>query len=214
MPPRAKDFDRNVFINCPFDNDYLPLARALVFAVLACGFEPRIATERSDSGEVRVEKIRELIQSSRLSIHDLSRMEPLGPADLPRFNMPFELGLDHGCRHWGGAHLKGKQCLILEKERFRFQRVLSDISGSDIRPHGNDPEELVQQVRSWLRVVGKKSSLPPAGRVWENLSFFRSHLEIMLDREGYSAKEIAALEMTEYIDFVKSWMPTSPDSPG
>jgi hypothetical protein len=211
MPPRTEGFDRNVFINCPFDAEYLPLAHALVFTVLACGLRPRLATERSDSGEVRVEKIRGLIQSSRLSIHDLSRMEPLHPDDLPRFNMPFELGLDLGCRHWGSAHLKSKQCLILDKERYRFQRVLSDISGSDIRAHANEPEQLVQQVRSWLRVVTREG-LPPAGRVWEKLSAFRTHLEITLGREGFSAREAEALEMTEYIDFVRTWMPTVEDS--
>lgn len=211
MPPRPDGFGRNVFINCPFDADYLPLARSLVFTVLACGFQPRIATERSDSGEVRVEKIRELIQSSRLSIHDLSRMEPLRPDELPRFNMPFELGLDLGCRHWGGAHLKGKQCLILDRERYRFQRALSDIAGSDIRAHSNDPEQLVQEVRSWLRVVTRES-LPPAGRIWERLSFFRSHLEIVLSREGFSTREAEALEMAEYVDFVRTWMATVDDT--
>ncbi len=101
MPPRSADFDRSVFINCPFDSEFLPLAQALVFSILRLGLEPRIATERADSGETRVQKIRELIRSSRFSIHDLSRMEPLGPHDLPRFNMPFELGLDLGCRYYG-----------------------------------------------------------------------------------------------------------------
>ena len=140
QPDRA--FDHNVFINCPFDADYLPLLRALLFTVIESGFEPRIASEQADSGIVRVDKIKELIQASRYSIHDISRMEPLGDGDLPRFNMPFELGLDLGCRDFGSGHLSTKRCLILERDRYRYQRVLSDIAGNDIQAHGADPQRV------------------------------------------------------------------------
>jgi len=205
MPPPTEGFGRNVFINCPFDADYLPLARILVFCVLRCGFQPRIATERSDSGEVRVEKIRELIQSSRYSIHDLSRMEPLRPEDLPRFNMPFELGLDLGCRYYGTARLKSKQCLILETERYRYQKVLSDIAGNDIRAHHDDPEQLVQELRDWLRVSSGEPLLPVV-KLWDQLNRFGDHLETLLRQQGYSERNAQALEMAEYISFVKNWM--------
>jgi len=36
-------FDRNVFINCPFDDGYMPLLRPLLFTVYCLGFQPRIA---------------------------------------------------------------------------------------------------------------------------------------------------------------------------
>jgi hypothetical protein len=48
------DFKSNVFINCPFDEDYLPLLRPLLFTVVYLGFNPRIASERSDSAENRL----------------------------------------------------------------------------------------------------------------------------------------------------------------
>jgi hypothetical protein len=38
-------FETNVFINCPFDGDYLPLLRPMLFCVLSLGLEPRIALE-------------------------------------------------------------------------------------------------------------------------------------------------------------------------
>lgn len=41
----------NVFINCPFDDEYQPLFRALVFAVQDCGFVARSALERDDGSE-------------------------------------------------------------------------------------------------------------------------------------------------------------------
>ncbi len=33
MPERAKQFDSNVFINCPFDSQYVPLLRAMIFSL-------------------------------------------------------------------------------------------------------------------------------------------------------------------------------------
>ena len=48
--------ERNVFINCPFDQKYRPLLRALLFAVYDCGFRARSALEVEDSGEVRVQR--------------------------------------------------------------------------------------------------------------------------------------------------------------
>lgn len=93
-----ENFDKNIFVNCPFDKDFLPLLKPLLFTIMYCGFNPRIALERLDSGEVRLVKIKELIDSSRYSIHDLSRIKSKGSGEYFRLNMPFEIGLDLGCR--------------------------------------------------------------------------------------------------------------------
>ena len=58
----ANNFSNNVFINCPFDSDYISLLRPLLFTILYLGYNPRIASERSDSGEARFQKICELIE--------------------------------------------------------------------------------------------------------------------------------------------------------
>lgn len=55
----------NVFVNCPFDDEYFPLLRPLRFTIVFAGYHPRIATERSDSGENRLDKICGLIRESR-----------------------------------------------------------------------------------------------------------------------------------------------------
>jgi hypothetical protein len=136
MPTDPAGFEQSVFLNCPYDKEYRPFLRALTFTVLECGFVPRLASDEDDSGVARVEKIKTLIPSCRFSVHDISRMEPLASGDLPRFNMPFELGLDLGCRFYGGGALATKRCLILERDPHRYKAVLSDISGNDIRPAG------------------------------------------------------------------------------
>ena len=87
--------EKNVFINCPFDNQYFTLLKPLFFTLIYLDLNPQIS-ETSDSGQVRLLKIKELMADSKYSIHDLSRMEPLKDNELPRFNMPFECGIDFG----------------------------------------------------------------------------------------------------------------------
>ena len=128
MPTRFED---NVFINCPFDDDYCPLFDAIVFAVHDAGFVARCALETSDSAQNRLQKIMEIIGACKYGIHDVSRTEPDEAHNLPRFNMPLELGIDLGCRRFGSKNHKQKLLLILDREPYRYQKFMSDIIGGD-----------------------------------------------------------------------------------
>ena len=97
-PRKAVDTSLDVFINCPFDSAYRPLFEAAVFATFDCGFHPRCSLEIEDSSQVRIEKINRIIQQSRLAIHDISRTELDSTFQLPRFNMPLELGIFLGAK--------------------------------------------------------------------------------------------------------------------
>lgn len=197
-------FERNVFINCPFDKEYIPLLRALIFTVIHLGFNPKIATERADSGETRIEKIRELIETSKWSIHDLSRISSLKNKDINRMNMPFELGIDMGCKFYKGGVAKTKRCLILEKEKYNYQKALSDISGSDIKNHNNEPEELVLQVRNWF--VGNSVQPATSGtQIWDIFNEFMVDFEQEISRKGFKKKDLEAMTAPEYIYFIKEW---------
>ena len=103
-------YSKNVFINCPFDRDYYPLLKSLIFTILYLDFVPRIAQTQS-SGKSRIEQIMEHIEQSMYGIHDLSRSRALKKGEFPRFNMPYELGLDIGCYRYGGAKYKNKRRL-------------------------------------------------------------------------------------------------------
>ena len=95
-PPRAAAAtNSNVFINCPFDDDYLPCFEALLFAITVSGYRVRCALEDNDAGDIRFENLKRLIRESDHTIHDLCRVE-LNQENLPRFNKPFELGLMMG----------------------------------------------------------------------------------------------------------------------
>jgi hypothetical protein len=153
-------YSRSVFINCPFTEDYAPIFRALVFAVVDCGFVPRSALEIVDGGEIRLQKIERLIEESKFGIHDLSNMTLDTNSNLPRFNMPFELGIFLGAKRFGEAAQKKKRCLVLDSAPFRYQQALSDIAGQDIKSHNGDPTEAIRCARTFLRAVSDRNDLP------------------------------------------------------
>ena len=108
-----EDFEDNVFINCPFDDEYKPLLKVLIYVIIKIGLIPRLALERNDSAEVRLSKIKEILEESKYSIHDLSRAKSLKEGEYYRLNMPFELGLDYGCKVYNSNKIyKTKKFLI------------------------------------------------------------------------------------------------------
>jgi hypothetical protein len=147
MPGRRGSVAASVFINCPFDNQYWPIFEAVVFTVVACGFPPRCALEELDSGTVRLTKIQRIIRGCRFGIHDLSRVELAAANSLPRFNMPFELGLDIAAKAFGVGAVRRKQFLILDSAPYRYQQFISDISGQDIGCHDGSPDRAIDIVR-------------------------------------------------------------------
>jgi hypothetical protein len=147
---RSVPYDRQVFLNCPFDDDYYPLLRAAVFTIHACEFTARIALENTGSENVRLDRLVQMIRECRLGIHDLSRVHLTSSTDLPRFNMPFECGVFFGARRFGTQAQSRKRFLLLDKEPYQYQKTMSDAAGLDPRVHGNDPEKLIVCVRDFL----------------------------------------------------------------
>ncbi|MFC1986171.1 hypothetical protein ACFLWC_04170 [Chloroflexota bacterium] len=209
MPKKPSKFSRSVFVNCPFDAQYRPLLWSLLFTILECDLEPRIASESSDSGTARIDKIKSLIKSCRYSIHDISRIEPVGANKLPRFNMPFELGLDLGCRQFGQKQLKSKKCLVLEKSRYRYQKVLSDIAGCDIKAHREDAKALITQTRNWI-CENISTGVIAGSMIWERYNIFISLVEEALINSGCTKREIRSMPVPEYLSFVKPWIKANP----
>jgi|SRR5271166_4252055 len=147
--PRAapkRRYNDSIFVNCLFDAEYEPIFHAIVFAIHDCGYVARCALEAYDSGDVRIEKILDIIDQCRLGIHDISRAE-LNEHGLPRFNMPLELGLFLCARRWERGKTK-KIALILDLEPHRNQIFCSDISGQDIQVHKKEPIEAIKVVRN------------------------------------------------------------------
>jgi hypothetical protein len=198
-------FKDNVFINCPFDAQFLDLLRPLLFTVVYLKLVPRIALEAMDSGKVRIEKIVELIKAPRYAVHDLSRIAAAGPGDLFRLNMPFELGLDLGARFFGDRAFKTKKCLILEAEAYRYKAALSDLSGSDIASHRNEPLKVVVAVRNWLKNACRIDAPGPT-LIWDSFNYFMADIHVDLLDRGFSEDDVRELPIPELIEYMQTWV--------
>lgn len=198
-------YDKSIFVNCPFDDGYQPLLKTLLFSIIYMGYKPRIALESQDSAEVRISKIIGIIKESRFGIHDLSRIKSTKRGEYFRLNMPFELGLDIGCKTFGGKKFKNKKCLIFEKDRYEYQKALSDISGSDIIAHHNSAETICKEIRNWLTNVAEIPEPPSPTAVWLAWVDFNAWLFGNLSEKGYSKIDIENISIKEIIKYINKW---------
>ena len=201
-------YDTSVFINCPFDPAYRPLFEAVVFATFNCGFIPRCTLEVEDSSQVRIEKIVTLIGQSRLAIHDISRTELDGTFGLPRFNMPLELGIFLGAKAFGSRTQRRKAALVLDVDRYRYQKYISDLAGQDIRAHAENPETVIHQVRDFLSAHSPPGIVLPGGAsLVDRYRTFQEALE-----HNRRALRIHAEDLTfrDFLTLTVSWVDANP----
>jgi hypothetical protein len=154
MPSKRKSDRTSVFLNVPFDNTYEPLFVALIAALVAIGRRPHCVLELPERGQGRLSRLLDLIETCPVSVHDLSRVgQPV------RFNMPFELGFAVA----RARNRTSRSFVILEKERHRLQRTLSDLNGIDPAIHGGSVRGVLSCVVSSL---GKPAGHPDPSQVF------------------------------------------------
>lgn len=199
----GSNFDINVFVNCPFDDDFRQILLGIVFTIIYFDYNPRLALEQADSAQSRIEKILGLIEDSKFGIHDLSRIESTKSGEYYRMNMPFELGIDYGCQKFKEGKCREKKILIIEKERYRFQKAISDLSGSDIKHHNNQVDKAIFAVRNWFitEELGRGDS---GNRVWDNFNEFQGYLyDQVVEKDGHTSTD--NVQITEVIQHMKDW---------
>jgi hypothetical protein len=203
-------YDDNVFINCPFDKEYSGLFDAILFTIYTCGFRPRCALEIDDGGQVRIEKINKIIDECRFGIHDISRTEPDKNSNLPRFNMPFELGIFLGAKRFGSKRHKSKILIILDKEPHRYQQFISDISGQDIKSHDNDPEKLIKCLRDVFNALKVKGTIPGATEITKQYHRFQGALPQLMEQLQLQNDDLTYADKVQLIEQWFSVVPVLP----
>ena len=201
-------FEKSIFINCPFDTNYInDLLKPMMYVIVRNGFNPRLSLEVSDSGQVRLAKITDIIRNCKYSIHDLSIVKSKKANEFARMNMPFELGIDYGLRNSGINPLDSKQFLILEATKYDYMKAISDINGFDIKVHDNKAEQLFECLYTWFSETLKINKQdPPLKIFYEFVDFNTILFEEKLKKFGIEklAKNyIEKISIPEYIQEIR-----------
>lgn len=194
----GKQDPHQVFINCPFDEEYRPLFQCLIFTLLFLKLKPVFSVTTS-SDQIRIHGIMNLIEKSRFGIHDISRNQASSIGEYARFNLPFELGLAIGCKRFGGRKHQHKRLLILDRDTHSYDQYIGDISGQDIEAHYNETETLIQRVRDWLDRIYPNRQIANSTIIWNSYNQFT-------ESEMYKQDKIANQQMSEFRKSAKKWI--------
>ena len=177
----------------------------MIFCVVRAGLIPRLATERLEGGESRLDKIIEIIGACRYSIHDLSLAHASKANEAFRMNMPFEFGLDLGRRRAPDLQTNNKQFLIFERNPYELKRCLSDIAGFDIEHHKNDFMILIEKLRNFLVIEGGRNLPGPAKIQGDYITFLGWMTEKKI-HEGHTELEALKIPTQERLQEMTIWM--------
>src|SRR5262245_29911477 len=189
----------DVFINCPFDLEYRPFFRAITFVVIRSGFRARCALETDDATENRCEKIFKIIKDCRYGIHDISRTELDRTHNLPRFNMPLELGIFLGAKRFGTKEHKPKTCIVFDRDRYRYQKYISDIAGHDIHSHDSDLKTLIEKVATWLRDQSRDDKIPGGRKMVKEFATFQTKMKKICSSKNLQPDELSFGDYTTIV---------------
>jgi len=169
---RKPNSDR-VFLNVPYDRAFQPLYLAYIVGLTQLGLVP-VATLSIPGGQARLDRIFDLIQSCRFSVHDLSRVQIRRTMPhTPRFNMPFELGLAVA---WTKLHPERHTFIAMESLRGRAGKSLSDMAQTDFNIHGGTAKGVMRELCNAFVRQRRRPSVPDMMRRYEAVRQFLPRL--------------------------------------
>lgn len=166
MAKLEKTRDR-VFLNIPYDKKFERLFLAYIAGISAFGMVPHATLEITDSSR-RLEKILKLARSCGYPVHDLSRVQLSGTKPrVPRFNMPFELGL---CVADANRREGQKQnWFVFEAVANRVDKSLSDLKGTDPKIHSGTVRGALSELCNVFRRPGRQPTVPQMMQIYRAL---------------------------------------------
>jgi len=146
-----------VFLNLPYDTPFQNLYLAYICGIQAFSMVPHVTLE-IPGGKRRLDRIIQLIQSCKYSIHDLSRVQlDRTRPRTPRFNMPFELGLAVALE----KSAKSRHVwFVMETMPYRLAKSLSDLNGTDPYIHGGTIQGVFRELCSAFVRPGRQPNVP------------------------------------------------------
>lgn len=117
--------------------------------------------------------------------------------------MPLELGLFLAAKKFGLKEQKSKKCLIFDRDTYRYQKFISDISGQDIHHHDGRAEVLIQKFASWLRDEASDPRVPGGKAIAAEYANFSMKIPLMCQRRNLDPAE---LTFQDYRKFAAEWI--------
>jgi hypothetical protein len=162
-PLPARPAAGTAFINMPYSADYEERLLALIAGLSLYGLVPTAATVAGDDPN-RLDRIVEALSDCTISIHDLTWMAvDSNEPKVPRFNMPFELGIAVAL-----AATVGNDYVVIDTVPNRLDKALSDARGLDAEIFDGTPlgvfralanifhrDDFQPQPRHFRRVFGR-----------------------------------------------------------
>ena len=120
--------------------------------------------------------------------------------------MPFELGIFLGAKRFGTKAQKQKRVLILDIEKYRYQKFISDLAGMDIHDHRGDYKRAMRETRDWLANVSRRKipSSKQIVRIYEN---FLKVLPAIIKELEFDSSEIPYVDLER---IVVAWLREAP----
>ena len=142
-----------------------------------------------------MERIVQALCASKYSIHDLSRCQGEGSANLARFNMPLELGIAmaEGVGRRGSRYRH--HWLLVVPHNHPYRQFISDLAGYDPIEYDGTPQGIVPAVMSWLATRPDAVQCSTPSDVLESLPEFDVAAKMLGDRwHGQAPWEDLVLE--------------------
>ena len=117
--------------------------------------------------------------------------------------MPLELGMFLGAKRFGVGPQRSKQCIVLDKQKYRFQRYISDISGQDVHSHQGKLQTLIEELASWLRNQSHDPKVPGGRKIAKEFASFRRKMPKICRTRGLEPDE---LTFADYADMVAEYL--------
>lgn len=139
-----------VFLNYPFDDEFMLFEDAMHFAVAAAGLIPVCAKDLSTPDKPRLFHLVDALANCQYSAHDFSRYTGEGANNFARFNCPIEMGM--ALFHAIATQLIDHRCSFFVSHPHDYKEVASDLGGLDPKCY-QDESSLVSALYEWLRSV-------------------------------------------------------------
>src|SRR5262249_12409508 len=124
-------------------------------------------------------------------------------SNLPRFNMPLELGMFLAAKRFGVGRQRQKVCLILDSAPYRYQQFISDIAGQDIQVHHGSAHEAITVVRNWLRNTSGSKSILGGAELYRRFQMFEREMPTICVGLRLSREE---LTFNDSVSIIGDWL--------